>query len=577
MGSNIVVAAISNGPYVNAIKVIPLIIILLIWARLLTWVDKDSIDARLPRVIFNMGFLVGLVVAVALFVFLPTGLIVGLAIVVVTMLIEAAAYLIARKQSVGLGDLSLQFKNWLRSLRGKAKEVKEIAGAVQLVGPNGSLLAAPETESPEAESYSGMQKMLTDPLENNADIIEIAPAEAGYIVKYSVDGVTYTGATVSKTVGAAAISYLKSAAGLDVTEVRKPQIGTLKLNISKKKRELRLTTSGSTAGEKARFISEPKKRHSLTLEGLGMLPDQLELLRASIKSKEPGIILLSAPKGQGLTSLSYAVLRAHDAFLEHILSLERDQEQDLEGITQAPLAPGATPADEAKQAAWITSQQPDVLLVSKPESPQTAQELIKAAKDGRRIYVSFVAGTTADTLSMWRKLVGDDKLAMSQLKMVISGRTLRKLCEACKQGYTPDAETLRKLNMDGGKVEQLFQARKEPIRDPKGNPIRCDFCNDLRFKGRIGIYEILVIQEDMKQVILAGGTPAQMKTAFRKQRGRYLQEIGLTLVENGDTSVQEVLRVLRSSDTPPASGGGGGGKASSSPRKPSGPGVPATA
>ena len=575
MGLNIVVAVVSNGPYVNAIKVIPLLVILLIWTRLLTWADKDSIDARLPRLVFNLGNMTGLIVAVALFIFLPAGFLVGLIILIFVPLIEAGVYLFARNQSVGIKDLSLQFNNWLRSLLGKKKEVKEIAGAVQLVGASGSLLAAPEAESPDAEAFTGMQKMLTDPLENNADIIEIQPAEGGAQVKYNVDGVVYSGASVAKSMSTAAIGYLKAAAGLDIAEVRKPQTGTLKLNVSGKRRELRVITSGSTAGERARFISEPKKRHSFDLDGLGMLPEQVEVVRASIKSKEPGIVLLSAPKGQGLTSLSYAVLRTHDAFLEHILSLERDQEQDLEGITQTPLPPGAPPAEEAKQAAWITSQQPDVLLVSKPESPQTATELIKAAKDGRRIYVSLISGSTADTLTLWRKLVGDDKAAMSQLKMVISGRTLRKLCIACKQGYTPDAETLRKLNMDGGKVEQLYQARKEPLRDPKGNPVRCDFCNDLRFKGRTGIYEILVVDDDIKQVVMAGGTPAQMKTAFRKQRGRYLQEVGLTLVEKGDTSVQEVLRILRSGE-PPAASGGGGGKAPTSSR-PSGPGVPATA
>jgi type IV pilus assembly protein PilB len=142
---------------------------------------------------------------------------------------------------------------------------------------------------------------------------------------------------------------------------------------------------------------------------------------------------------------------------------------------------------------------------------------------------------------------------MSQLKMVISGRTLRKHCVACKQSYAPDPETLRKLNMDPNKVTQLFQARKEPIRDPKGNPMRCEFCNDLRYKGRIGIYEVMLIDDEIKQVLLAGGTAAQLKTAFRKQRGRYLQEMGLHLVEEGETSVQEVLRVLKADQAPPPS------------------------
>ena len=291
-----------------------------------------------------------------------------------------------------------------------------------------------------------------------------------------------------------------------------------------------------------------KKRHDFTPATLGFSDDQLAKITELIKTGG-GVTLLTTPKGQGLTSLSYAMLRAHDAFLQNIVSIERDQEQDLECITQNKLERGATPAEEAKLASWIVSQQPDVVLFSKPESAQGVSDLIKAAKDGRRIYFAINASNTFDALWMWCKLVGDNKLAVSQLQMVISGRILRKLCGACKQAYTPDPETLRKLNMDAAKVDKLYQARKEPIRDPKGNPIKCDFCNDLRFKGRTGMYEILTVDDHIKQIATNGMTPEQnagpLKTAFRKQRGRYLQEVGLGLVEKGETSVQEVLRVLK--------------------------------
>jgi general secretion pathway protein E len=126
------------------------------------------------------------------------------------------------------------------------------------------------------------------------------------------------------------------------------------------------------------------------------------------------------------------------------------------------------------------------------------------------------------------------------------------------------------MNLDPAHVTELFQARKEPPRDPKGNPIKCEFCNDLRFKGRTGIYEVLVVDDAVKAVATNGLSAEQnaqpMKTAFRKQRGRYLQESGLEMVERGETSVQEVLRVLK----PPSDAGGTGGTAprTSSRRKP---------
>jgi type II secretory ATPase GspE/PulE/Tfp pilus assembly ATPase PilB-like protein len=188
--------------------------------------------------------------------------------------------------------------------------------------------------------------------------------------------------------------------------------------------------------------------------------------------------------------------------------------------------------------------------------------LIKYAA-GKRVYVGLTAGSSFDAVTQWRKLVGDDKLAMKNLSMAIAGRVVRKLCMACKVGYQPDAGTLRKLNMDPEKVGQLFQARSSPLRDPKGNPLVCDFCHDLHYKGRVGVYEVLVVNDDVRQAILSGQGSGPLKAAFRKQRGRYLQEQALAQVEAGNTSVQEVLRVLRSEG-----GSGGKGAAPASPPKP---------
>jgi general secretion pathway protein E len=132
--------------------------------------------------------------------------------------------------------------------------------------------------------------------------------------------------------------------------------------------------------------------------------------------------------------------------------------------------------------------------------------------------------------------------------MIICGRVMRRLCAACKVGYTPDPQTLRRLNMDPDKVGKLYQARTQPMRDAKGNPIMCDFCKELYFKGRMGVYEIFLIDDDVRAVIEGGGSNNQLKAVFRKQRGKYLQEAALAQVEEGETSVQEVLRVMKADD-----------------------------
>jgi type II secretory ATPase GspE/PulE/Tfp pilus assembly ATPase PilB-like protein len=380
-------------------------------------------------------------------------------------------------------------------------------------------------------------------------------------VKYVVDGVSYGGSTVDRGRASAAIEYLKSLSGMDIAEKRKPQTGNMKVSIDGQKRELQIQTAGSTAGEQLRATVDPKKKHQHKLTDLGMPDDQLDLMQAVIH-ENTGIVLVGSPKGHGLTTLLYAILRAHDAFLQHIHTVEADQAADLEGITQNKLPANASPADEAKTIGWVLSQEPEVIMVSNLQDQKTAHQLIKFASEGKRVYVGIRAGTTFEALASWRKLVGDERKAVSDLRMIITGRVLRRLCAACKAAYTPDPTTLKKLNMDPEKIDKLYQARTQPMRDPKGNPIPCEFCKELYFKGRLGVYELFLVDDDVRAVVEAGGSLNQLKAAFRKQRGKYLQEAALGQVEAGETSVQEVLRVMKEGD------GGGATPARPKPRQP---------
>jgi general secretion pathway protein E len=349
-------------------------------------------------------------------------------------------------------------------------------------------------------------------------------------------------------------------AGLDLAQVRKPQTGKMKIVYNGKKHDLDVTTAGSTAGESVSVGLDVRQRHNRKLEDLGMTDEQFTQVLDVVQDSDGGIVLVAAPKGQGLNTMMYAILRKHDAFLSHIQTIERDAPADMEGIKQNPLPAGASGSEEEKLANWVTSQEPDVVAITQIEDPRSVATLIKFAATGRRVYVGLRAGSTFETLNHWRKLVGDDSAAMKDLKFIISGRIVRRLCMACKVGYTPDPEQLRRMNMSPDKVGKLFQARTQPLRDPKGNPIVCEFCQDMRYTGRVGIYETLIVDDEVRQIIVGGGTINQLKAAFRKQRQKYLQETGLQRVELGDTSVQEVSRVLGSGGGSSSSGSASSGK-----------------
>ena len=565
---SLLIAQVPVGEYVSVWKVLPVVIVMLSWARLLTWIDKDAPEIMLPRMPINTGMLAGFILAFALLLILP-GFAIAFAVYFLLFLVEIGVYLFLRNQKVGLGDLNQTFKDWIGGIGkgGKEKEVVAPLGDVLLVNKNGNAIPAPEADDPDRPAYDVVQQILTEPLRRFAERIDVAPGEGGWAVRYSVDGFPYASVTLEKGHVDAALGYLKPFAGLSVEEKRKPQTGTMKVSVDGKRRELELNTAGSATGEQLRVFIDPKKQHDRKLDQLGFNDEQLEQLQEIIQDPS-GVVIVAAPKQQGLTSTLYGVLRAHDAFLTHIHTLEPDPDLDLEGITQNELPKQYNPAEDYKQIAWVVSQEPEVVMVSRLEDSKSAIELSNFASE-RRVYIGLRAGSTFDAMAMWRKLIGDDRKAMKNLKYVIAGRVMRKLCTACKVGYTPDPGTLRKLNMDPDKVGKLYQARTQPLRDQKGNPVPCEFCRELQFKGRLGVFETLLVDDDVRQVVEAGGSINQLKSVFRKQRGKYLQEQALAKVEAGDTSVQEVLRVMKAGETPPAGGSsGGGGQRAPAPKAP---------
>lgn len=541
MGVYQVLAAgeVPGGGYVSLYKTAIAMIVLLIWARLLAWADGDAVVAHLPRIPLNIGNLSGLIVTYALFFLLPSFWI-GLPILLIVPSVEAAIYLNTRKKVVGLRDLKRQWQDYLASLKGQKKETSG-PGEVVLIS-KGTPVPVPDSADPGRAAYDAAQLVLTEPLKRGADQVDVdARVPDGASIKYSVDGVSYVGPSLDQAAAGSAITYLKGIAGMDVEDRRKPQSGDIKATVGGVKRELKIKTAGSTAGEYMRLLVDIKNRHKYTLDTLGFSESQLAKIREGIKSGS-GVVLLSTPKGMGLTSLMYGVLRGHDAFLQHIQTVERDPEEDLEGITQNKLAGNAPAAEESKTVDWVISQEPDVILINKIESPQSALELIKFAKQGKRVYVALRSANVFEAMTQWRKLVGDDSLAVETLSMVINGRVLRILCNNCKVPYTPDPATMRKLGMNPEKVTQLFQARTDSLRDQKGHPIICNFCLDMRYKGRTGVFEIMTVDDDIRQAVSSG---KPVEPVFRKQRAKFLQEEALALVEKGETSVQEVKRVLR--------------------------------
>ena len=549
-------AAVQLGGYINGFKLIPIFVVSLVWWWLMAWADKDADVARLPRETINVVNLVAYLLALGLAVAMPM-YVAALPVFLVLMAADIGFYLSWRKKTIGLADLSEQMRSGIKNLGRKKKEVEIKAddNAVVFYGKDNRAVPPPQPDMPERVAFDALQDVFQVPMKHNASFIELRPNEGGAVLRYTVDGVRLEGKQFARDSAAAAISFMKALAGLDPEDRRKPQTGKMKVGTVKAKNDIDVYTAGSRDGELMRLNVNFKKQFSYTLDKLGFLREQNDQIEKMVSDKT-GITLLAVPEGQGLTNLAYAILKKHDIFLLNLMTVERDPPVELDGIRQNKLAPNAPASEEQQQVDWLISQEPDLIFVDRVDSPHSAQSLAKFAAE-KKVLVATRASTTFEALEQWRKLVGDDELALENLRLIVGERLVRTLCGACKVAYTPDPAALKKMNMSPDRVSQLYQARKEPMRDPKGQEVICPFCHGVAYQGRTGVFEFFRVDDDVRQAVKAGGTINQLKALFRKQKQRYLQEAALARVELGDTSVEEVLRVMRGGRSSSSSSKGG--------------------
>ena len=560
------------APTTSLLLAIPFVVVLFVWAKLLAWADKDAEAARLPRDNTNLGLLVGLALGIIAFFLLPFFPL-AFAVFLLVLGASAAIYLSIRNKKVGLADLGPEMKEIFLSPFMPKKKIKEGAepeleeGQVQLYDASGKLVDPPDPESDRRPLYLNAQLMLAGPIIKGAERIDLVPGTGKSQVRYKVDGVTYPGATLDSTAAGATAGYLKRLMGADPDERRRPQQGKIEVKSGTDKHKLQGSTKGSTEGEHVKFEVDVPQRYAMKLDDLGFRKSQLEAFEAD-KMTGSGLVVAAAPPGNGLKTLLYALIREHDAFVQHIQTFERERPTELEGISHNVVDPDA---DEAERLDWVTSQLPDVLLVQRLEQQAAARMLSAYAKE-KRAYLGVRAGSAFDALTKWRKLVGDDKAALANLRMVVCGRIFRRLCPATKIAFNPDARTRKLMGVSADKKLTLYKPHLGPLRDAKGNEVPDTYCHGLGYKGRIGAYEILMVTDEVRDALRAGAGGQQLKSLFRKQNGRYLQEMALGIVQVGETSVQEVQRVLKGEDAPTKSSSS---SSSSKPRATPKPSAPA--
>lgn len=547
--------------YVNPWKLITAVILFTLWVVFAQWVDRDTVAVNTYRTIWNVVSMVCGIVAAALLILLPAFL-AGLGAFALINIAFSTIYVIHRNGLVEEEDKVCTAAHLRRVMSeglrgGKKKEAREVRERVRITGADREVVAIPE-EEPEREQYGLSQDLLFDSLWRRASLVEVLPAGQASKVRVHIDGVFSERDPLTRAEGDAILTFFKKVAGLSLEERRKPQKGQIMAAIGDDHRyDVVVRTDGSTAGEKLtlRVIGAEKE---YKVGDIGFTEKQLQTVRGLMQA-DHGVVLLSAPPGGGLTTTIYSLTRSHDAFLQNIQTVEYERELPINNITQHIYEPSEEKSFVAELQRVVRTN-PDVVVLPEIRERAAAPLAAKAATQKQIIYVAIKSLDLFDALKRWAAMVADPKLLAKSLLVVTHQRLVRVLCGACKTPYQPDPATLQKIHLPPDKV--LYRP-PEPQYDKHGNPILCQNCRGAGYVGRTGVFNMLVIDDDLREVIAAGGSLIDIKRTAMRKGGLRLQQQALQKVFDGTTSIEEVVRATR----PPKPRGSGAAKAVPKPRR----------
>jgi type II secretory ATPase GspE/PulE/Tfp pilus assembly ATPase PilB-like protein len=529
--------------YVNPWKLIAMVVLFTLWVLFAQWVDRDTIAVNTYRTIWNVASMICGTAAVVLLLLLPAFL-AGVAAFVLINAVFSLIYVIHRNGLVLEEDkvcTAAHFKRLLREgFKGdKKKEKREVIERVRITAADRRVVAIPEEEA-EREQFALSQDLLFDALWRHASRVEVVPAGQASKIRVHIDGVTNEREPASRPEGDAMLMFFKSAAGLSLEERRKPQKGQILAALGDDHRyDVVVATNGSTAGERlALRIIGPEK--NFKVGDIGLTDSQLETLRELMQA-DHGLIVFSAPPGEGLTTTIYSLTRSHDAFLQNIQTIEYEPELTINNITQHAFEPSEEKTFVAELQRVIRTD-PDVIVLPELREKAAAPLVTKAASQKQIVYVALRSLDLFDALRRWAIMVGDMKALSASLLAVTHQRLVRVLCKSCKTPYKPDPAMLQKINMPG---DQVLYRPPEPQYDKRGNPIVCQSCHGTGYSGRTGIFNMLVIDDELRHVLARGGSLGDIKAAALKKGRLGLQQHALQKVFDGTTSIEEVVRATR--------------------------------
>jgi type IV pilus assembly protein PilB len=367
-------------------------------------------------------------------------------------------------------------------------------------------------------------------IKDKASDIHFEPFEDEYKMRYRCDGVLYEMVPPPRHLATAIASRIKVMANLDIAERRLPQDGRIELNVGGNPVDMRVSILPTMFGESVVIRVLDRTVVSLDLNKIGMEPEMLATFRSLI-AKPNGIILVTGPTGAGKTTTLYSALNELNVITDKIITTEDPVEYDIDGIIQVPINHdiGLTFASALRS---ILRQDPDKILVGEIRDLETAQIAVQSSLTGHIVFSTLHTNDAPSTVTRLRDMGLEPFLITATVEGVLAQRLVRKICEDCRTEFEPSSEMLMELNL-----------RPEDIRGKKfyfGKG--CDRCNNTGHRGRTGLYELITMNDDLRDLISEGASTDALRVACRQQGMQTLRESGLRAMFRGVTTIDEIVR-----------------------------------
>ncbi|MCY7319251.1 MAG: Flp pilus assembly complex ATPase component TadA [Ramlibacter sp.] len=369
-----------------------------------------------------------------------------------------------------------------------------------------------------------------------ASDIHLEPFENGLHVRYRIDGVLQEADLLPVKQGAAVVSRIKLLAHIDIAERRLPQDGRIRTRVKGRELDLRISTVPTVHGESVVMRVLDRASVRLSLEEMAMDSITLSAFR-SLLARPHGIFLVTGPTGAGKTTTLYAGLAELDSSVQKIITVEDPVEYQFAGIAQMQVHPqiGLTFASALRS---ILRQDPDIIMIGEMRDGETAQIAVQAALTGHLVLSTLHTNTAASAVIRMRDMGVERYLITSTVIGVVAQRLVRTLCNECKEAQVPDAGMLRSTGLD------RFLPQGAPLFRPRG----CAACRNTGYKGRAGLFELMLVNDAMRQGILEGCDGSVLQELAVSSGMVTLYEDGLRKVSQGLTTYEEVLRATESED-----------------------------